>query len=43
MEKHYGPLPEPVMPMIPRNDIPAMFENSGRRLLNWKSEKVAVV
>jgi hypothetical protein len=43
MEKHYGPLPEPVRPMIPRNDIPAMFEKLRAEAAQLESEKVAVV
>lgn len=43
MEKHYGPLPAPVMPMIPRNDIPAMFEKLRAEAAQLESEKVAVV
>jgi hypothetical protein len=43
MEKHYGPLPEPEMPMIPRNDIPAMFEKLRAEAAQLESEKVAVV
>ena len=41
MERHYGPLPEPAMPRISRDNIPAMFEKLREEAAQLEVEKLA--
>ena len=40
MERHYGPLPEPAMPRISQDNIPAMFEKLREEAAQLEVEKL---